>query len=154
MPENQRIELLTVEAFDEIRAIWPNPRNREGFERRMERWQRLLAEGKRIIFVCREENRCVGEAALLFDYGDPEYTIPGRRICLSEMTVTESRRNRGIGAALIRHVCAHAKAQGYLEMSLGVDVDNHAARHLYWKMGFTQVIREAEDEDGKYFKLL
>jgi len=46
------------------------------------------------------------------------------------------------------------KELGYSEMSLGVDIDNINARHLYEKKGFNNVIFEGEDEYGKYVKLL
>lgn len=154
MTEKYNIEMLTDASFDRLRMIWPNPRNPEGFERQLALWRRLMAEGTRIIFVYREGNTYLGEAALIFDNGDAEYTIPDRRVCLSEMTVREDTRNRGIGAALIRHLFAYATEQGYAEMSLGVDLDNAPARHLYAKMGFTHILREDEDEGGKYVKLL
>jgi len=33
-------------------------------------------------------------------------------------------------------------------------LNNQHARHLYKRKGFTEVIGEGEDEDGKYLKLL
>lgn len=43
---------------------------------------------------------------------------------------------------------------GYCEMALGVDIDNSSAVHLYRNKGFDTVIAQAEDEYGKFYKLL
>ena len=39
-------------------------------------------------------------------------------------------------------------------MALGVDIDNYSAIHLYKKKGFTTLIKEDEDEYGRFYKLL
>ncbi len=43
---------------------------------------------------------------------------------------------------------------GYKEMALGVDIDNFSAIHLYKKKGFTTLLKESEDEYGRFYKLL
>ena len=47
-----------------------------------------------------------------------------------------------------------AKAQGYSELSIGVDLDNYPALKLYIDSGFDKVIFIGEDEYGKFVKLL
>lgn len=42
----------------------------------------------------------------------------------------------------------------YSEMALGVDIDNYNAVHLYQKKGFKTLIKEDEDEYGRFYKLL
>lgn len=39
-------------------------------------------------------------------------------------------------------------------MSVGVNLNNYNAKHLYEKKGFTEIIFDGEDDDGKYVKLL
>ena len=45
------------------------------------------------------------------------------------------------------------KYDGYREIIVGVDKDNFATVHLYRKKGFTKVLFDGCDEQGKYFKL-
>lgn len=118
------------------------------------KWYGELLNGNRIIFIYKIDGEFIGEGALIFDNGDADYTIPRQRIYLSRMVVKKEYRNRGIGKAIIDYLCAYAQKLGYSEMSLGVDIDNHRARHLYEKKGFSTVIFEGEDEHGKYVKLL
>jgi ribosomal protein S18 acetylase RimI-like enzyme len=70
------------------------------------------------------------------------------------MIVKKEFRNRGIAGMLIDHMVDYARELGYKEMSLGVNVDNLAARHLYEKKGFTEIIFHGSDEDGEYVKLI
>jgi ribosomal protein S18 acetylase RimI-like enzyme len=70
------------------------------------------------------------------------------------MLVKAEYRNRGIGGIILDYLIDYAKQLGYEEISVGVDIDNLNARHLYDKKGFTNVIFEGEDELGKYVKLL
>lgn len=59
-------------------------------------------------------------------------------------------RNQGIGHILLDYLIEEAKSLG----SLGVDIDNLRARHLYEKKGFTNLLLEGKDEYGEFVKLL
>lgn len=92
--------------------------------------------------------------ALVFDKKDPDYTIAGKRLYLSRLIVKEEYRRQGIGSFIVDALINHAFGLGYKEFSIGVDVDNIAARHLYEGKGFTEVIFHGRDKDGEYVKLL
>lgn len=112
-------------------------------------------DGNRVIYVYELDGRIVGEGALVFENGDPDYTIPNQRIYISRVIVDVLYRNQGIGAKIVDHLLEVAKEKGFKEVSIGVDEDNLPARHLYeQKMGFDTVIFEGEDEAGKYLKLM
>ena len=89
----------------------------------------------------------------MLDYEDPDYTLPGRRVCLSRLVVKPEAQGRGIGGALLEYLCEEAVRMGYCEMSLGVNIDNARARHLYKKYGFAEFWC-GEDQHGKYIKML
>jgi len=112
--------------------------------------------GNRIIYVYEIDGELVGEGALVFENGDPDYTIANVRIYMSRIIVGEKYRNQGIGAEIVDYLIGLAKEKGFKEVSIGVDEDNLPARHLYeQKMGFTTVTFEGEDEGGvKYLKLM
>lgn len=70
------------------------------------------------------------------------------------MIVKKEYRNQGIGRIILDYLIEQAKSMGYKEMALGVDIDNFSAIHLYKKKGFTTLLKESEDEYGRFYKLL
>ena len=149
-----KIIRLTKDNFEKFKTIWVEPKNLERFQNRMNYWYKELDKNNRIFFIYSSADEYLGEASLIFDYGEPDYTILKKRICLIEMTVKKGYRNLGIGGQIIDYLFSYAKNLGYSEMSVGVNIDNYNARHLYEKKGFSEVIFEGEDENGKYVKLL
>lgn len=145
-----KIIKLDPSDYEKCNNIWDMKKHTD----KAKLWFDQLVCGNRIIFVYIENGKFVGEGALLFDRGDPDYTIPQKRIYLSRMITKKEFRNRGIGGMLIDYMVDYARRLGYIEMTLGVDIDNLAARHLYEKKGFTDIIFHGVDEDGEYFKLL
>ena len=114
---------------------------------------REVRSGKRATYIYTEQGEYLGEGSLVFDNGDRDYTIPGQRIYLSRMRVEPQARDRGIGGILLEHLCDEAKRMGCREISLGVNLVNARARHLYEKHGFTEFWR-GEDQYGKFIKML
>lgn len=119
-----------------------------------DKWLEEIKSGNRLVFVYKINGEFIGEGALVIDAGDPDYTLPGRRIYVSRMIVKKEYRNRGIGSEILTFLIEKAKEMDYSEMTIGVDKDNTNAIHLYRKFGFTQVIFDGEDKDGAYFKLM
>ncbi|HAA24623.1 MAG TPA: GNAT family N-acetyltransferase [Ruminiclostridium sp.] len=130
--------------------IW----NMEKDPDRTKKWYDELVNGNRITFVYTENNEFIGEGSLVFMNDDPDYTIPNKRIYLSRLIVKAGYRNCGIGGIIVDYLIDYAKRLGYEEISVGVDLNNSIARHLYEKKGFINVIFEGEDEYGKYVKLV
>ncbi len=120
----------------------------------MRTWYAQMLAGTRLVFICAEDGAWRGEVALVLAHPDPEYTIPGQRAYLSRLVVAPEHRRRGIGGRLVEHLAAYARRLGLRELALGVNCDNAAALRLYEQHGFTHVIRQAEDADGAYLKLL
>ncbi len=141
---------LKPEDYMKCRNIW----DMDADPQRAGRWFAELVEGNRIIFVYAENDEFIGEGSLVLERHDPDYTIPGKRIYISRMIVKREFRNRGVGGIILDYLIEYARSLGFSEISLGVDIDNYNARHLYEKKGFTNVIFEGEDEAGKYVKLL
>lgn len=81
-------------------------------------------------FSARRDGHLVGIAALKrLDAGYAE---------LKSMHTRETERRRGIGRALVEHLVAFARGQGYRQLSLetGSTEDFVAARQLYAELGF------------------
>lgn len=143
------IEKLDIRDYEKCNNIW----NMASFPL-TEQFRQEIIGGNRVVFIYKINGEFIGEIAYVLDNGDPDYTIPGRRVYLSRLIVKKEYRNRGIGGVLIDHILGEIRALGYKEASIGVDKDNLPALHLYQKKGFTTVLFDGEDEDGAFYKLL
>ena len=63
-------------------------------------------------------------------------------------------QGQDVAGALVDYVIAQAKSENFSELSLGVDLDNSIARHLYEKKDFTTILFRGKDKLGEYVKLL
>lgn len=143
------IEPLRVEDYNKCSAIWDmrsHPLT--------EKWREEISSGNRLVFVYKINGEFIGEGALVQDTGDPDYTIPGRRVYVSRMIVRKEKRNCGIGSAILEYLIKKAESMGFTEMTIGVDKDNANALHLYHKYGFNEVLFDGADENGEYYKLM
>ena len=145
-------EILKLDPLDYRKCsnIWDMDRDPS----RTNRLYDELVDGSRITFVYIENGEYLGEGSLVLSNNDPDYTIPNKRVYLSRMIVKKEARNRGIGGIILDFLIDYAKRRGFNEISIGVDIDNLNARHLYEKKGFNRVIFEGEDDMGRYVKLL
>ncbi len=146
---NTVIEPLELKDYDKCSNIW-NMKTQP----LADKWFDEIKTGNRQVFVYKIDGEFIGEGALVFDTGDPDYTIPDKRVYFSRMIVKKEYRNRGIGSEILEFLIAKAKDFGYTEMTIGVDKDNVNALHLYKKYGFTQVLFDGADENGEYLKLM
>lgn len=72
-----------------------------------------------------------------------------------DVFVLPSARRLGLGAALMTHALAHARATGKQRALLEVRASNQPALHLYQKLGFSEVgQRKAYYADGEDALLL
>lgn len=143
------IERLDPKDYSKCSNIWDMRKQPYALK-----WYDEIISGNRLVFIYKINDDFIGEGALVLENGDPDYTINQQRIYLSRLIVKLEYRNCGIGGIIIDYLVNCAKKLGYKEVSLGVDIDNISARHLYEKKGFTNIIFEGEDEQGKYVKLL
>lgn len=118
------------------------------------KWLEEIKAGNRQVFIYKINGEFIGEGALVFDTGDPDYTIEKRRVYVSRMIVKKEYRNRGIGSEILEFLIKKAKEAGFTEMTIGVDNDNANALHLYRKYGFTEILFDGADENGEYLKLM
>ncbi len=146
---NTVIEPLKLEEYSKCSNIW-NMKTQPFTEK----WREEIGAGNRLVFIYKIKGEFIGEGALVLDAGDPDYTIPERRVYVSRMIVKKEYRNRGIGSEILEFLIRKAKEMGFSEMTIGVDKDNENALHLYRKYGFTEVLFDGADENGEYLKLM
>ena len=85
------------------------------------------------VFVARDGKRVVAMASLLYTVSTAE---GGKAALFEDLVVSPDYRKRGIGARLLEHVIAQARAQGLVRLTLLTDMQNESAQVLYRKLGF------------------
>ena len=144
------IELLQIEEYSKCNNIWDMEKQSE----LADIFYDELLNGNRITYVCKDGNEFIGEISLVKEMNDSDYTIPNHRVYVSRLIVKKECRRKGIGKMLVEFITNKAKELGYIEMSIGVDLNNYPALKLYVDAGFNKVIYIGEDEQGKYVKLM
>ncbi len=144
------ISQLNIEDYDKCNNIWDMKKHSDLAEKFLSE----LKSGNRITYVYKDGYNFIGEISLVKEMNDTDYTIPNQRVYISRLIVKPEHRRQGIGKKLVGFITEKAKELGYLEMSIGVDLDNYPAMKLYVDAGFNKVVYIGEDKQGKYVKLL
>jgi ribosomal protein S18 acetylase RimI-like enzyme len=66
-----------------------------------------------------------------------QYAVEGDLVGLYDVFTAPDARGRGLAQLLCRHMLAHAAERGARHAYLQVDGDNHAARAVYYRLGFS-----------------
>ena len=85
------------------------------------------------ILIARQAGKAVGMVSLLYTVST---ALGGRVALLEDMVVTPDTRGQGVGAQLLAHAIALAKANGCLRITLLTDAVNEAAQRFYQRQGF------------------
>lgn len=141
---------LNIEDFSKCNNIWDMKKHSD----LSERFFSELLSGNRITYVCKDGDEFIAEISLVKEMNDADYTIPNRRVYISHLVVRPEYRRQGIGKALVDFITEKAKALGYSEMSVGVDLDNYPALKLYIETGFNKALYIGTDGHGEYIKLV
>ena len=141
---------LQLRDFKKLSNIW----NMKAKRNQARKWKREMRRGIRQGYVYVEGSAFIAQGDLVFSGNDPDYTIPGQRVCVSRVIVKPERRGQGLGTAMVDFLCEEARRQGFCEVSIGVNKNNSVALHLYDKLGFDILLFDGEDEWDAYVKLM
>ncbi len=143
------IKKIGIDEYSKCNNIWDM--NKCEFT---EKFKKQIIDGDRFVYIYKINSEFIGEGDLVINVDDFDYYVPNQRIYVSRMIVKKEYRNQGIGGIILDYLIEQARIMGYSEMALGVDIDNYNALHLYQKKGFKTLIKEDEDEYGRFYKLL
>lgn len=143
------IKKIGIDEFSKCNNIWDMDKCEF-----TEKFKKQIIDGDRFVYIYKINNEFIGEGDLVINVDDFDYYVPNQRIYVSRMIVKKEYRNQGIGGIILDYLIEQARIMGYSEMALGVDIDNFNAVHLYQKKGFKTLIKEDEDEYGRFYKLL
>ena len=94
----------------------------------------ILADAKSgKLFVAKDGSKVVAMASLLYTVSTAE---GGKAALFEDLVVHADYRRQGIGARLLEHVIAQARAEGILRLTLLTDMQNEQAQVLYRRLGF------------------
>ena len=102
------------------------------------------AIGKGSQYLCMDGDRAVGGFVLnndpegAYEYGDWQIALEkGDYMVIHTLAVSPDAYGRGIARQMVEFCLQTAKERGFPAVRLDVVPDNHPARRLYEKMGFT-----------------
>ena len=97
-------------------------------------WHEILADPRRTFLVAEADGEIVGTADLVIV---PNLTHAARPVAFVEnVVVTEARRGRGIGHALMTEVVARAEADGCYKVQFLSNKGRTRAHAFYRRLGF------------------
>lgn len=145
------ISELNIKDFEKCQNIWDLKANFATAQK----FYNQIKKGNRKTFIYQNSSgEFIAEVSLVFKDQINDFTIEGKRVYLSHLTVKPEYRGKGIGTFLCDYIFNYCKKLNYSEISLAVLLSNYNAIRLYHRLGFTQLLCVSEDEDGKYIGLL
>lgn len=109
------------------------------------------------IFAMFDDDKLIGEFYVKYDNEDKDFAEKGKRAYLFAFRVHKDYQGKGLGSYLLKTVIDELNANGYHELTVGVEDDNIRARYMYKKHGFIQPIariKETYQGDSYEYDLL
>ena len=109
------------------------------------------------IFALFDNDKLIGELHVKYENEDKDFAEKGKRAYLFAFRVHKDYQGKGFGSYLLETVIDELNANGYHELTVGVEDDNLRARYMYEKYGFIQSIarmKETYQGDSYEYDLL
>lgn len=137
---------ITPNEFHKLKPLFPDTE---------EKWQKYKAmrlkqfDEKDIdVYVIEHCGRFIGEITAIYSNGTLlTETIPHIRAYFSAFRVNEEYQNEGLGQELMKFALEDLEKQGFTEFTIGVEEDNAIAKHIYFKLGFTEAIDQGHGDE-------
>lgn len=100
------------------------------------------------MFVIENNENFIGEITVNYKRNKLETeTIPNRRVYLDAFRVDKKYQGQGLGQKLINYCIDYLTNIGYIEFTIGVEDDTEKAKHIYFKLGFTDAIDKGHGDE-------
>ena len=109
------------------------------------------------IFALFDNDNLIGELHVKYDNEDKHFAEKGKRAYLFAFRIHKDYQGKGLGSYLLKTVIDELNANGYHELTVGVEDDNIRARYMYEKHGFVHPIariKETYQGDSYEYDLL
>ena len=105
------------------------------------------------IFALFDDNKLIGELHVKYDNEDKDFAEKEKRAYLFAFRIHRDYQGKGLGSYLLETVINELNANGYHELTVGVEDDNTRARYMYEKYGFIHpVARIKETYQGNSYE--
>lgn len=133
------VRKIEIDEFDKLKNLFPD--NDEMWlkyrKRRLEQFEKQEID----VFVIEKNKNIIGEITVNYKSHELESeTIPDRRVYLEAFRIDKQYQRQGMGQKLINYCMDYLAKLGYTEFTIGVEEDNEIAKHIYFKLGFTEAI--------------
>ncbi len=118
---------------------------------------RNIEDGIVDIFALFDDDKLIGELHVKYDNEDKDFAEKGKRAYLFAFRVHKDYQDKGLGSYLLKAVIDELNANGYHDLTVGVEDDNIRARYMYEKQGFNHHIariKETYQGDSYEYNLL
>ena len=92
------------------------------------------------------ENRLIGEIHAAYVHNDERFAVRNKRVYLFAFRIHKDFQGKGYGQILMNEVISILAQNGYSEFTIGVEDNNKPAKHIYSKLGFTNLIGRINEE--------
>lgn len=97
------------------------------------------------IFALFDDNKLIGELHVKYDNEDKDFAEKEKRAYLFAFRVHKDYQGKGLGSYLLETVIDELNANGYHELTVGVEDNNPRAKYMYEKHGFNQPIARIKE---------
>lgn len=91
---------------------------------------RNIENGNIDIFALFVDDKLIGELHVKYDNEDKDFAEKGKRAYLFAFRVHKDYQGKGLGSYLLETVIDELNANGYHELTVGVEDDNNRARYM------------------------
>lgn len=125
--------------FDRLHGLFPDSEQMWSKYRNMR--MREFDNKEIDVYVIESDDTFIGELTVNYVSHDlTSETIPDKRVYLQAFRLDKEYQGAGLGQKLMKFVLSDLEQRGYTEFTIGVEDDNETAKHIYFKLGFTEAI--------------
>ena len=137
---------INKEEFEKLKRLFPG--NEKMWIKYLEMRLQEFDKKEIDVFVIEDNGIFIGEITAEYVSHELETeTIPNKRAYLSAFRVDKKYRNQGLGQKLINYCIEYLVEKRYTQFTIGVEDDNKNAKHIYFKLGFTDAIDKGAGDE-------
>lgn len=130
---------IKINEFIKLKNLFPD--NEEMWNKNKNKMLEQLEKKEIDVFVIEDNKKFIGEITVNYKSHELETeTIPNKRVYLEAFRIDKQWQGQGLGQKLINYCIDYLIKIGYTEFTIGVENDNEIAKHIYFKLGFTEAI--------------
>ena len=132
-------EKIEMQEFEKLKDLFPDNEKmwNKYKNKRFEQFEKKEID----VFIIKDNEKFIGEIPVNYKSHELKTeTIPNKRVYLEAFRVDKKYRGQGLGQKLVNYCIDYLIGMGYTEFTIGVEDNNEIAKHIYFKLGFTNAI--------------